>query len=111
MRAQPVPEKDFPFAIKPDIRPRAPWRVDSVEALPCCRLRVRFVDGLEGVVDMAGLIASPQAGVFAVLADTALFNQAFVQFGAVTWPGELDIAPDAIHAAIKASAERLCVLA
>ena len=59
---------------------------------------------------MAGLIASPEAGVFAALADISAFNRVSVQLGAVTWPGEIDIAPDAIHAVIKASPERLCVL-
>jgi hypothetical protein len=33
-----------------------------------------------------------------------------IQLGAVCWPGELDIAPDAIHDAIKASDRRECVL-
>jgi len=87
-----------------------PWRVASVEALPGYRLRVRFLDGLEGAVDMSALIASPNAGVFAVLTDAAAFNRAFVRLGAVCWPGELDIAPDAIYAAIKASDRRECAL-
>jgi hypothetical protein len=69
------------------------------------RLRVRFVDGLEGVVDMSGLVHSPAAGVFTVLADEALFSQVFVEHGVVTWPGELDLAPDAMHSEIKAHGE------
>ena len=80
-----------------------PWRVASVETLPRYRLRVCFLDGLEGIVDMSALIASPNAGVFAALADLQVFNSAFVRLGAVCWPGDLDIAPDAIHAAIEAS--------
>ncbi len=44
---------------------------------------------------------SPNAGVFAALADEVLFNEAFIEYGAVTWPGEIDIAPDAMHAEIK----------
>ncbi|MBV9286337.1 MAG: DUF2442 domain-containing protein [Hyphomicrobiales bacterium] len=87
-----------------------PWRVASVEPLPGYRLHVRFLDGLEGLVDMAALIASPDAGVFAALRDIAVFNQAFVRLGAVSWPGDLDIAPDAVHAAIKASPGRECRL-
>jgi Protein of unknown function (DUF2442) len=55
------------------------------------------------------LIASPQDGVFATLRDIATFNQAFVLLGAVCWPAEIDIAPDAIHAQIEASANRECV--
>jgi hypothetical protein len=87
-----------------------PWRAVSVEALPGYRLRVRFIDGLEGIVDMSALVASPNAGVFAALADPEAFNRAFVALGAVCWPGGLDIAPDAIHAKIRASKSRECVL-
>jgi Protein of unknown function (DUF2442) len=82
----------------------------SVEALQGCRLRVRFLDGLEGVVDMSGLVASPDSGVFAALADSEAFNRAFVALGVVCWPGGLDIAPDAIYAGIKASDRRECAL-
>ena len=91
-------------------RPSMPWRVASVEALPGYRLRVRFLDGLDGVVDMSALIASPNAGVFALLADSEAFNRASVAFGAVCWPCGLDIAPDAIYAEIKASNRRECAL-
>jgi hypothetical protein len=87
-----------------------PWRVVSVEALQGYRLRVRFLDGLEGVVDMSGLIASPNAGVFSALADSEAFNRVFVALGAVCWLNGLDIAPDAIYAEIKASDRRGCAL-
>ncbi len=84
---------------------RLPWLVTSVEALPGHRLHVQFADGLEGIADLNALVRSPGAGVFAVLADEALFNQAFIEYGAVTWPGEIDIAPDAMHAEIQKSGE------
>lgn len=74
-----------------------PWRVTEVLALDGFRLRVRFVDGTEGEVDLSGRVKSPAAGVFAVLADPAKFAEVFVEHGAVTWPGELDLAPDAMH--------------
>jgi hypothetical protein len=66
---------------------------------------VRFADGLTGEVDLSALVASPNAGVFASLRDQALFEQVFVDLGAVTWPGELDLAPDAMHAAIRQHGE------
>ncbi|WP_371128725.1 hypothetical protein [Nitrosospira sp. Nl5] len=31
------------------------------------------------------------------MADPEIFAQAHVELGAVTWPGELDLAPDAMH--------------
>jgi hypothetical protein len=52
-------------------------------------------------VDLTRLIQSPDAGVFAALADHALFAQVRVEYGAVTWPGEIDLAPDAMYAEIK----------
>jgi hypothetical protein len=33
------------------------------------------------------------------------FSQAALVYGAVTWPGELDIAPDAMYEEIKADGE------
>ncbi|MGA2263294.1 MAG: DUF2442 domain-containing protein [Acidobacteriota bacterium] len=85
----------------------APWRVTAVEVLPAYRLKVRFIDGIEGAVDMSRLIFDPGAGVFASLQDPAIFGQAFVESGAVTWPGELDLAPDAMHQEIKENGEWL----
>jgi hypothetical protein len=79
-----------------------PWRVEQVQAVEGYRLKVRFIDGLEGEVDMATMVHSPDAGVFAVLRDPIIFGQVFLQYGAVTWPGELDLAPDAMHERIRA---------
>jgi len=85
----------------PPIRPRAPWRVAEAEALSGFRLRVRFNDGIAGIVEMAAFINSDKAGVFAALRDEKLFGQARITLGVVTWPGDLDLAPDAMHRAIK----------
>jgi hypothetical protein len=74
-----------------------------VDVLPDYRLRVRFMDGVEGFVNMKELVFSPEAGVFQALRDRAVFAQAEVVMGAVTWPGELDLAPDAMYDAIKLS--------
>ncbi|MBN9124529.1 MAG: hypothetical protein BGO99_08970 [Nitrosospira sp. 56-18] len=89
--------KDTAASVVPPIKITAPWRVKAVEALDGYRLRVRFIDGVEGEVDMSGFVHAPDAGVFAVLADPDIFAQAHVELGAVTWPGELDLAPDAMH--------------
>jgi len=50
---------------------------------------------------MSRMVHSSGAGVFAALADPSLFAQVTLDYGAVTWPGELDLAPDAMHAAIQ----------
>ncbi|HHW4679605.1 MAG TPA: DUF2442 domain-containing protein [Xylella sp.] len=77
-----------------------PWRVVSVQALPSYRLYVRFVDGTRGIVDLADLVHSSDAGVFAALANSALFEQVFVEYGAVTWPCGIDLAPDAMYSEV-----------
>lgn len=105
MLTQSVTKKDSTTALIPEIQPRMPWRVVYVTALEGFRLRVGFVDGLEGVVDMSALVHSPSAGVFAQLANPADFAEVFVEHGAVTWPGELDLAPDAMYREIKQNGE------
>jgi hypothetical protein len=98
-------EEDRTLEIAPPINPRADWRVADVQALPGYRLRVRFNDATEGEVDMSRLIQAPHAGVFAALRDETLFRKVHVAFGAVTWPGDLDLAPDAMYQAIRKRGE------
>jgi hypothetical protein len=75
--------------------------VIEAKALADYRLQVRFDDGTAGLVDCRELVLGPRAGVFAMLADPSLFSQVHVHHGAVNWPGELDLAPDAMHDALK----------
>lgn len=103
MLEQSANTQDFSAAVTNASRSRMSWRVAEVAPLEGFRLSVRFVDGTEGCVDLSGLIGSPRAGVFAKLADPSLFAQVFVEQGVVTWPGELDLAPDAMYAEIKKS--------
>ena len=105
MFEQSTHKEDRSAAVMPEHKTRMPWRVVEAAALENYRLAVRFVDGTTGSVNLAGLIRSPRAGVFARLADPTVFSQVFVEHGAVTWPGELDLAPDAMYAEIKESGE------
>lgn len=84
-----------------NIKSTAPWRLTAVKALDNYVLEVSFVDGTHGFVDMKARVNSPDAGVFSALKDTHLFSQVYLQFGAATWPGEIDLAPDTMHEAIK----------
>lgn len=79
----------------------APWRLTKVKPLPDYELEVEFNDGTHGFVEMIKLITSDKAGVFAVLQDKALFNKVHLEYGVLTWPGEIDLAPDAMFDAIK----------
>lgn len=97
MRSQTNTAQDSSLGIKPS----APWRVETVSPLLDYCLQVRFVDGTEGVVDMSGLIFSHRSGIFSALRDKKLFAQVFVELGVVSWPGEIDLAPDAMYEEIK----------
>ena len=82
---------------KPSAALPVPWRVQSVKPLTGYRLRVRFVDGAEGVFNLRDLIFGPHAGVYAALRDEWQFADVHVWHGAVTWPGGIELAPDAMH--------------
>ena len=50
-------------------------------------------------------VKSNKAGVFKKLEDKEFFAQVYLEYGAVTWPNELDLAPDAMYDAIKKQGE------
>lgn len=76
-----------------------PKDIVAAEALPGCRLRLRFEDGVEGEVGLARLVRFE--GVLAALADPALFALVRVdpEAGTVVWPNGADLDPDVLHAA------------
>ena len=74
------------------------WDVVSVTPIEYLTLKVSFIDGLEGIVLFK---PSHLTGVFESLKDTNYFNKVYINHGAVTWPGELDLAPDAMYREIK----------
>lgn len=78
------------------------WNVITVEPLAPLLLAVRFEDGTEGKVRFE---PSHLTGVFAALKVPEVFQQARVESGAVTWPGEIDLAPDAMYREIKRTGE------
>ncbi|MDO9012480.1 MAG: DUF2442 domain-containing protein [Gallionella sp.] len=75
---------------------QVPWRVSRVEALPSFRLYVQFEDDTDGIVDMAKFLER-ECGVFKILRNVEAFKAVYVAHGAVTWPDELDLAPDRMH--------------
>jgi hypothetical protein len=78
----------------PALKNAAPWRIVDMQLLKDRAMQVRFVDGVEGVVRFG---PNFYRGVFAHLVDDDRFAEASVEMGAVTWPGELDLAPDRMH--------------
>ena len=105
MRTSATSGEDRPAAINtvtiPPILCNHPEDVAEVTPLADFCLHVRFHDGVEGRIDMGSFVHSPGAGVFSELADPAHFAQVYVEHGAVTWPGELDLAPDAMYTELK----------
>ena len=75
------------------------WNVVEVKPEPGYNLFIRFKDGLTGRVRLE---SNQFTGVLSPLADTSFFNQVFIDTGAVAWPGEIDLAPDAMYAVISA---------
>ena len=73
------------------------WDVVEVKPAPDYCLFVRFKDGLAGRVQLR---REELTGVLAPLLDVTFFERVFANFGAVAWPGEIDLAPDAMYAEI-----------
>jgi len=78
------------------------WDVIEAHVLEPGRIHVRFADGLEGTVRFA---PSAYRGVFAKLKDPQEFAKMRIEGYFITWPGELDLAPDALHTGVQASGE------
>jgi hypothetical protein len=73
------------------------WDVVEVKPEPSYCLFVRFKDGLAGRVRLR---REELTGALAPLADVQFFDQVLIDCGAVAWPGEIDLAPDAMYAQI-----------
>ena len=87
--------------------PAAPWRVKAISVLPGYRLSVTFRDESTGVVDLSAVRAVPSHGLFAALADPAVFEQARVELGVVTWPNGADLDPLWMYEEISLAADKL----
>ena len=77
---------------------------DVVEAQVTKHLEftVKFADGTSGRVRM---LPSHLHGVFEELSDPNIFIQMRVTEGFVSWPGNVDLSPDAMYEAIKREGE------
>ena len=71
------------------------WDVVEVIPEPDYCLFVRFKDGLSGRVRFT---QEELTGALAPLRDAKFFRQVYIDGGAVAWPGEIDLAPDAMYA-------------
>jgi hypothetical protein len=97
-------EADRSAEVAPEIEPNAPWRVREIRIVEHGVLNVRFIDETEGTLDMRPLLNSDRVvgTIFEPLGDASRFSEAVVHLGAVEWPGEIDLAPDAMYDEIRA---------
>ena len=77
------------------------WDVVEVIPEPDYCLFVRFKDGLSGRVRLR---PEDLTGVLAPLRDMQFFRRVYIDYGAVAWPGDIDLAPDAMY--VQVSRER-----
>jgi hypothetical protein len=72
------------------------YEITRAEARPGYRLWLRFHDGVEGEVSLAHLVGR---GVFKAWQDEAEFAKVRIDpdSGTVSWPGGIDLAPDALY--------------
>ena len=76
------------------------WEVTEAKVIDDRTLWIRFADGTSGGVRfLPGFFR----GVFSKLADPVRFAEVYVDHGAVAWPEELDLAPDAMYERIRAA--------
>jgi hypothetical protein len=64
------------------------------------RIRLRFDDGVEGIVDVEKIVTF--TGVFAALRDPSEFSKLALntELGTITWPCGADLDPLVLHAAV-----------
>jgi hypothetical protein len=65
------------------------------------RIHLTFSDSLQGTLDLQSWLERP---VFEPLKDPNYFQRFFVDGGTVVWPNGADIAPEALHDAVKLEA-------
>jgi hypothetical protein len=73
-------------------------RVKSVSYLDGYRLKLRFTNKMEGIIDFRQKIVG-RGGVFSRLEDIEFFKQVVVDpvSGTLVWPNEVDFCPDVLY--------------
>jgi hypothetical protein len=73
-------------------------RVKSVSYLDGYRLKLRFTNKTEGIIDFRQKIVG-RGGVFRPLEDIEFFKQVVVdrKSGTLVWPNEVDFCPDVLY--------------
>ena len=78
------------------------WDVVEVKPEADACLCVRFRDGLSGRVRFR---EEDLTGALTPLRESHFFTRVFIDQGAVAWPGDIDLAPDAMYRQIESQAD------
>jgi hypothetical protein len=80
------------------------WSIIGFRVLSNYKIEVSFADGTTGVADLAPRLSQgPLGDGFDALCDEIAFAKVYLEHGALTWPGGIDLAPDAIYQRIRES--------
>ena len=86
----------------------AVWSIVHFKVLPNYKIEFHFADGTSGIADLSPRLSQgPLGDGFDPLCDEATFSQAFLDHGALTWPGNIDLAPDAMYQRIRSTGTSL----
>ena len=84
------------------------WSIVHFKVLPNYKIEIRFADGTSGIADLSHRLSQgPLGDGFDPLCDEATSSQVFLDHGALTWPGDIDLAPDAMYQRIRSSGTSL----
>ena len=82
----------------------AVWSIVRFKALPGYKIEVFFADGTTGIADLAPRLSQgPLGDGFDPLCKEKMFARVSLEHGALTWPGGIDLAPDAMYERIRSS--------
>ena len=79
------------------MRGEAFWARETTEVEPLAgyRIRLKYPDGTEGVIDLSGSVGR---GIFAALADEAFFRTVHIgQYGQIAWSEDIEFCPYAAY--------------
>jgi hypothetical protein len=82
----------------------ANWSIVKFEVLPDYKIAITFADGTSGIADLSPRLSQgPLGDGFDPLCDRQIFSKVYLEHGALTWPGGIDLAPDAMYERIRQS--------
>jgi hypothetical protein len=86
------------------------WSIVRFKVLPEYNIEVSFADGTSGIADLGPRLSQgPLGDGFDPLCDEKMFSRVFLEHGALTWPGAIDLAPDAMYERIRSSGRSVLI--